>query len=204
MLINFLWIFQNCGPKEYNWPTYLIDQTTIDFCIYDKGSWWVYQEESSGKMDTVVTIALHRELSKNDKLGSIRELLTMKNNSKRLGDFSLVGGPARNRPDLDIADESFNIPPHAFGDLLFVSTLDTSFIYVWTSIDQIKLKDTLTRIMIKDKSYTDIRIFENLSGSYPSHQKVIYWARHIGKIRIERADGEVWNLIDYHVSQDNL
>lgn len=204
MLLNFLWIFQNCGPHEDNYPTYHIDQATLDYCFYDEGSWWVYEEEGSGERDTILNVSTSRSMTKNDNLGSIRELYSMKNNSKLFGDFTLAGGPARNMPKLNISEESFVIPPHSFGDLLFVSNLDTSFTYVLSNVEQIKIKDTIASLKIKDSIYSDVRIFENLSGSYASHQKTIYWARHIGKIRVERADGTVWNLIAYQVSQNNL
>jgi hypothetical protein len=40
-------LLQNCGPKEDIRPTRFMDQTSIDFCVFDAGSWWVYEEVST-------------------------------------------------------------------------------------------------------------------------------------------------------------
>lgn len=197
-------MLQNCGPREDTRPIFEIDQTTVDYCVYDEGSWWVYEEETSGERDTIVVTRIENSIDSNKHLGYKRKGYYSLYSTKIYTQTSSWTGPSYNLPELNGATESFVIPPHGYLDLLFISTLDTSFIYELSGIEQIKLKDTLSSLRIREKTYSDVRVFENLSGSYFKHQKVIYWARHIGKIRIERADGTIWNLIDYHVSQDNL
>ncbi|MFT6112722.1 MAG: hypothetical protein ACJAXV_001513 [Bacteroidia bacterium] len=164
----------------------------------------MYEEESSGELDTISVASLKRELSQSDNLGYKRDRYVMRKNSSRTGEITQGAGGAKNMPALNKSSESFVISQHAYSDQLFISTLDTSFIYELTNFERMKLKDTMSSISILDSSYADVRIFENLAGIYTSYQKSIYWARHVGKIRVERADGTVWNLIDYEVSQDNF
>lgn len=76
--LSFFGLFQNCSPKEDTRPIYEIDQTTIDYCVYDEGSWWVYEEEKSGERDTIVVTRVENNID------SIKHL-----SYKRKGYYSL-------------------------------------------------------------------------------------------------------------------
>lgn len=54
-----------------------------------------------------------------------------------------------NMPKLNISSESFVILPNGYTDQLFISTLDTSFVYKLTNFEQIKLQDTLSSVKYK-------------------------------------------------------
>jgi hypothetical protein len=202
--LTITFYLSSCGPDEDTRPTYHIDQTTMDYCIYDEGSWWVYEEESSQEIDTIIVKKVRDWVVKSDSRHFLTDGYEITYNSKTINQIDCWGGGDYSNPEINIFEESFVKSPHAYGDITFISTLDTSFIFKPSQSEQIKLKDTLQHLEIKDSTYQDIRIFENLIGTYTNYQKTIYWARHVGKIRVERADGSVWNLIAYKVSQDNL
>lgn len=57
LIICYALGLSSCGPNDEVKPTYYIDQDTKDFCIFNVGSWWVYQDSASGQRDTVTILA---------------------------------------------------------------------------------------------------------------------------------------------------
>jgi hypothetical protein len=153
-LIIFVICFQNCGPIEDTRPVYEIDQTTIDYCVYDKGNWWVYEEESSGERDTIVVTLVKNSIDSNKHLHYKRKGYFSIYSTKMYIQTSSWTGPSYNMPELCNSSESFVISPHGYIDFLFISTLDTSFTYVLTNVEQMKLKDIIASVKIKDTCST--------------------------------------------------
>ena len=198
-------LLQNCGPKEDIRPTRFMDQTSIDFCVFDAGSWWVYEEVSTGQRDTVKVTLVGRYLQDDDETYSVKlDGYNSKYTSTMHKKMSSRCGIAFNNLEDIHSIEYFGEFPSLYEDLCFANSIDSSYVIDYYPGQKIQFWDSLNQLKIGNHEFKDIRIFENSIGLYSSYQKTIYWARHVGKIKIKRADGTTWNLIDYKVSQENL
>ncbi len=55
--------------------------------------------------------------------------------------------------------------------------------------------------VVFNQKFFDVDIFENTLQEYSYQPQKTYYAKHVGLIRKELFNGEVWNLIRYQVSQ---
>ncbi len=56
-------------------------------------------------------------------------------------------------------------------------------------------------IEFNNQKFFDVKIFENKFQEYSYQPRRTYYAKHVGLVRKELFNGEVWNLIRYQVSQ---
>jgi hypothetical protein len=204
-IIFLTFLLQNCGPKEDTRPTIYMDQTSIDYCVFDAGSWWVYEEVITGELDTIKVTYVNRYLLDDDEKYSVkRDGYGSKYTSTKYKKLSSRCGVSISKLEDINSIEYFGEFPYLYDDLCFTNSIDSSYKIDYYSGQKIQFWDSLNQIKIGKHEFKDIRIFENSIGLYSSYQKTIYWARHVGKIKIKRADGTTWNLIDFKVSQENL
>lgn len=199
-LLPFVLIF--CNDKERQ--IIYIDQETKDYCDFKKGSWWVYKEEKTGMIDTVSVYNYE------NKIVSIEELSPVDFEQTRVFTiWSLYGHDlTMASPFIKIAaDNGINInasveEQYPYGisyPAIIYYTLDTigSKIKIYSS-DEIKYVNYKDSIELEGKTYYKVKEFSTTAFSNKK-QKSIFWAKYIGRIRFETFDGEIWNLINYHV-----
>ncbi len=204
-IIFLTFLLQNCGPKEDTRPTIYIDQTSIDFCVFDVGSWWIYEEVVTGVRDTIEVTYVDRDVLDDVEIFTRkRDGYSSKYTSNMYKQLSSRCGVSISKIEDIHFKEFFGEFPYLYEDLCFTNSIDSSYKIDYYSGQKIQFWDSLTQLKVGNHEFKDIRIFENSIGLYSSYQKTIYWARHVGKIKIKRADGTTWNLIDYKVSQENL
>ena len=205
ILIVSLFIF--CC-KEKPKPEYFIDQDTKDFCVFKVGSWWIYEKEGSAEKDCVwVTQSFEKKIGSNDRgnnTGNIRKgyqmILFSTFWQMQAVQITCWAGGDESFPDKNIFTELITFPL-ALEDNTFLSTTDTFVKFVPYFGYKFQLFDTLSTYSIGANKYNDVKSFIVNKGLHQYWQKRIYWARHIGKIRYERGDGTIWNLINYKVEQ---
>jgi len=197
-------LLQNCGPKEDTRPTIYMDQTSIDFCVFDVGSWWIYEEVVTGLRDTIEVTYVNRSIIDDHRFGVKHDGYFSKYASTVHDEIKKSSGVSVFNPQFVYSQESFGEFPYLYNDLCYTNSIDSSEVFKKSDGQKIQFWDSLTQLKVGNHEFKDVRIFENSIGLYSSYQKTIYWARHVGKIKIKRADGTTWNLIDYKVTQENL
>ena len=202
LILIFPFIIYSC--KDDPKPEFFVDQDTKDYCVFNKGSWWIYEEEVSTDKDCVWVAESNEKKIDSDHLRTIR-------NGKQMVLFSTLwnkqnvkitcwGGGGTGDPEINRFEESLSFPL-ALNDFTFYSVLDTTIFFEPFSGYQIRLFNKIINYNLNGKQFEDVRIFSVNKGLHQYWQKKIYWARHIGKLRYEKGDGTIWNLINYKVEQ---
>jgi hypothetical protein len=201
ILLIFLlpFIITNC--KDNPKPEFFIDQNTKDYCVFKEGSWWLYKEEGSAEKDCVWVTQSNAKKMKSSHIENIRNGIQMITFSTWWGkQITCWAGGDEDIPEKNIFQERI-VFPLALEDYTFFSTIDTSAEYAPYFGYKLQLLDTLNIYNIDGKDFKNIKIFNVNIGLHQHWQKKIYRAKHIGKIRYEKGDGSIWNLINYKVEQ---
>lgn len=206
--LNFVVLFlivllNNCKEKERE--TIHIDEVTNSYCDFKIGSWWIYKEENSGKIDTLRIVNYIKEIQYIPMLADVDfEYKLMETSySSNYNDTSRI-----KRTKIEItADYEISINKKTF----VFERSNVSDQYIYYSLDSVgekcpnpnvivEFESFMDSVQIVSKYYYKVRIYK-LVNELVDHRvtKRIYWAKNIGKIRFETYGGEVWNLVDYHV-----
>jgi hypothetical protein len=187
-----------CNKKEKEYPTYYMDQEFKDYTLFKVGSYWVYQDSASKQIDSVYLYK--QEITINDRRKAVNynyEQFT-ENLKSSLYD-TLVGeglklsesggfvyGILRLNDFTNYASSYFQTPT--------IGELDPLYRII-------KYQTYRNDTTISNKNYTQVKVFEanQQSFSYQSHK--IFYSKHLGLVRKELFNGEVWNLIRHHVTQ---
>ena len=198
ILIVSLFIF-NC--KEKPKPEFFIDQDTKDFCVFKVGSWWLYEEVNTAQQDCVWVTQMNEKKFESNYVNNVRNGIQMIMFSTWWDkQITCWGGADVAFPDKNIFRELI-VFPLALEDNTYLSSIDTSDKYEPYYGYKLQLFDTLNTYNLSGKNYQNVKIFRVNIGLHQYWQKKIYWAKYIGKIRYERGDGTIWNLINYKVEQ---
>ncbi len=64
-----------------------------------------------------------------------------------------------------------------------------------------KYSDSLATYAVEGKSFNSVKVFNMLEAGFPEAPKKMFFAKNIGIVRKEFWGGQVWNLVNYQVSQ---
>jgi len=192
LVLCFLLLVLGCKCKDEEVPTLYLSQESKDYCLYQPGSWWVYQSEQSLAYDTLKITGIRNEIifSKNSNLNTESNTLTIEQ-KKLLPEAlnKLERGPVESYYGLILnggvgIDLYFDRPSYRNDSISVLTTV--AFMKYF---DSIQFNSTYY-YSVKEFVSTRFREYKN-----------IYWAKHIGIIKLEKPDGEIWNLINYSVIQ---
>jgi|GEM_PF-1430308 len=188
----------SCGPKELH--TDYIDQRLKDYCIFQEGSYWVYQNE----------------------IGDIDSLYLFQRE-----DFTIEDDD-RNYESIDLRFTSSHYPADIFGmaagpfvgggghlseywDKLYLTPMG-GFFYFSEQIDTPGLtteilagtEETYTAyfetLLVGDSTYKEVRQYDFRMGNLLSRE-TIYWAKGIGRVKYIDSDSTIWNIIKYKATK---
>ena len=196
-LIAFL-IIEACGKKDKEHPTYYLGQRYKDYAVYKVGSYWIYEDSASKVIDSIYLYK--QEISINDGGGIVpfnSEGIYENRYSSLYNDTLLCNGGIvsdRSGAIYRVArlNDYFNSNIDYFEGLIGQLAPGTFYSYY---IDK---KDS---IVFNNQKFFDVDIFENTQQEYSYQPRRTYYAKHVGLVRKELFNGEVWNLIRYQVSQ---
>lgn len=190
VLFVFLLISISSCKKEL--PHYPISDDMKQFFAYQKGSYWIYQNDSTMMLDS--TYVNLYAISSHDNLysGKTRELITMCFSSYFLNDFQ-IGYNCPGPNCLTIA----NVYSGSGGDVLKFSPGPIAFAASWPSNTEIKMQDCIGNYIFSYRIIPEISInnnhFENViisrissidSSSNPQFFfREILFAKQIGIIK---------------------
>ncbi len=197
-------LINNCKDKEE--IIRHVDPELKEWGLYQKGTWWVYEEENTKVIDSFwvdsvgISFFKIKEFDKN-KWEQLFTFIKSKNNSNKDIKLSL-GGLSSSIVDLTTK----NIINKEFGsDCIIVSIpfikgerFSTGDAFKWTEMDTIY--DTLKINNLTFKNV--IRANDNGNPAFFGQKTLFYTARNIGIVRKEFPDvNQIWNLVRFNIIQ---
>ena len=193
-----------CVSCEPDGPTYYMDQEFKDYIVYPQGSYWVYEEMSSGQIDTVKIYSSEIKIHNGQTiLGfNYEEYLVLMKSSFNNDTISGVGG-------IDFTDKNFseyeegstNIHKILNRSLLFFSKKPVGYELNYTEVDLVDYLEFLELYTVFSLEYEDVKVFEHKINYYSEQPKRVYFAKGVGIIKKELFNGEIWQLKKYFIKK---
>lgn len=197
LLIAVVLLTGACIKKEKEYPTYYFGQEYRDYVIYKPGSYWIYEEAATEKIDSIYLYEQSTNIDyATSKINYNSESISEKKTSSLYGTLSFGGrvvsengmGEYTNFPVSDYVHRNVDY----FDGKIDQTALEASYTLYVEKRDSIEFN--------KLKFY-EVKIFENKMQIYSDQPFKTYYAKHVGLVRTELFDGQVWNLVRYKVSQ---
>lgn len=185
-------VLVGCIFKKDEPRTFLLSQESKDYCLFLSGSWWVYQNEQTLEYDTLRITSIQQEVSYSKNSNENLERINIGFEQKRM--FS------KNIFTLDRGD-SESILSFKYNGGINETIYFDSKVYKDDSVSvtrTCKYIQYFDSLQLKTIQYKDVKRFRSL---ILIEHKNIFWSKHIGIIKLEKPDGEIWNLINYSVQQ---
>jgi len=202
-LLITLWIIlllSICFNACFKTKTILIDQESKDYCLFDQGSYWIYQDSATQAIDSVVVGSqIDRRIWDEGRFNCEAYLFSIVFHyqdatsrsqrflSSKFYEDSKLTGILEDRGHINFYYHSGKVKEyfHLYGN---------------TQIRLLFLMDK-NQYFINEITFNNIKIFE---FSVPVKKEIYYWAKHVGLIREEKYDENdnlisVKNLIRYNV-----
>lgn len=193
--------------KKEPLPHHTVSQETLDYCVFQNGTRWIYEEKNTLVVDTFTVYEFEKiKMDFDDRNYTVDDYL-YKLKSSILGygindfyDFRIF-------PEHKYAkgvDVCHSAGPYTQGlwPVEYFDAQDTGTVfqqYVMNpGMKYIAFYDTLE---LEGKLYHNVKVFEYIEPFENSYPQKIYWAKHIGRIRFELYNGGIWNLIEYTIKQ---
>lgn len=167
-------------------PFHKLDQDFLSYCVFPAGSWWVYEEENSGEIDSTYITSMQYTKDEN-----------------------ILGRGC----DVRYEYEAVNIRKVIKGEELYATAypqiVDANSVWYYAYNQGSILhffkfpdnRDTLRKdffrtqydsLIVSGKPY--LKVVEIRSGSYSE-----FYSKDVGLIRREFNDSTKWNLIKHHI-----
>jgi hypothetical protein len=168
----------------------LIDQETKDYCLFAEGSYWIYQDSATLKMDSVVIGGPPIRGSYENGGYDCEEygLLVLSYSPDSTLRFAPRLTTGRTAPYVLLIDYPWGEAYYHNGAL-------------GKKLEYLVLSENRSNYVVNGITYSNIKIFE-FKYSFESPKKINYWAKHVGIIRQEIYTTDsvtVRNLIKYNV-----
>jgi hypothetical protein len=200
LLIPFLFDC-SCHRKDPVYPTYYMDQEFKDYCVFPVGSYWVYEDSLSGSIDSVYLYRQDYVMDNTTNAVAFNfENFTRYMFSSYYNDTLFGSGGADHYPYNNSCSFSERyLSNYGHINNIFFSNKDTGTIY--QSNQNIYIQYTCFYDSLSFTAFfKKVKVFKNLQQEAPDLPEKIYHARNVGVIRRELFNGQVWNLIRYHIN----
>ena len=197
IILSALCFFVTCVKKETVYPTYYFGQEFRDYVIYKPGSYWIYQELATGEIDSIYlykqSFYINKSTQKIDynyegisesKISSLHDTLTYSGNvlgKNPCGEYKAI-----------TVNGFVNSNVNYFEGEIGYSALTASYTFYTEKKDSIEFNKL---------KFFEVKIFENAMQIFSNQPFKTYYSKHVGLVRTELFNGQVWNLIRYKVSQ---
>ena len=179
-----------------------------DYFYFNYGSWWVYEEENSGKRDSVYVIETFSDTSSyyfNTKVHS-----TYDDYNYRFWTNSVTGDKYKNLVEKSIrstsvtrsktgSEEGFVAEAHCFIFYPVVGKYMYSYGGAYLSNNVLKVENIFTDYSTPEKIFESVIVVtEEHTAIEESQPTVHYYSPNVGLIKKELLDSnQIWNLVDY-------
>lgn len=196
--------FSSCGPDDPK-PHYTVSQETKDYCVFQDDTRWIYQEEGTSFMDTLLVYD-YSYLKIEDDQAFYFDDFRYKCKSSKIGNVKKFRDFIVNpRMDLDPTKswcwggtpETRGLSPVEY----FEASVIGEIIIRYANTEGIKYVAYHDSFEVRGKYYNDVKVFEHLTKMGEAFPQKIFWSKNIGRIRYELGNGEIWNLKEYSINQ---
>ena len=180
-----------------------------DWFYFDFGSYWVYEEENSGKRDSIYVIETYSDPDSHSFTTRVQStydgydyvyrtktaLTTFKNHMVKKSDKSTSVHRAKTKPgDFVAEDRCFLFYPK-------VGLWGFNYGGVGTTHDTIMIEALHQNYEVSEAIFTEVvEVSERFTAIEELQPTLHYFAKDIGLIKKELLDSnQVWNLVDYHI-----
>lgn len=179
-----------------------MDQEFKDYVVFPIGSYWVYEEEASGEIDSVYLYKLEKGIiDSRKKVPYNYENYRSYNFSSYFNDTIVDVGGAEFYgflPAYCISSEfsysnSIIYSDYYFGPANIGDTLKT--------YKNLVFNEYFNNYSAKASTYNSVKHFHCINQTFSLQLRDIYYSRYIGVIRKELFNGQVWNLKRYHIAR---
>jgi hypothetical protein len=179
-------------------PTYLLSQEFKDYTLFVEGSKWIYQLENTTLFDTLLQTLTIINISKSNKSSYNAEQYLQHQKSSFFKDLIITMG--------HINPNDFNIDYTKYFHYNALTSVVISFFTsenVGEKLFKILYLDFKPTFELEGKTFENVKVFEVLDTAYEGTNlpRKTYYAKGVGLIRKELWNGQVWNLVEYSVSQ---
>ena len=191
ILLSITVLFTACPSSDESGKiTHYFNEEIKTYVFMPVGSWWVYEDSTTNELDTVTIIFSEIKIS-DDEIDDYEYIDITYRSSYYNGDI-WGGGNAIENSYMDT--------------YLYHGYLYATNCFFSDSIDSILLLKGelvarhLDSLKIGDKIFTNVKKFTKTKHTYNLIPKVTYYAPHVGLIRKELFNGDVWNLKTYNIN----
>ncbi len=210
-IILTLGLFLQCRkdpriPFCEEFPQDCIDITTVkDHFYFDVGTYWVYQEENSGQIDSQWVSQAHTE--PNVCWFNIQVLSSLDDYTRYIETLLLAHAIDSGFVRKDKRSILILRAKGKAGDFVGESYLAPFYYLTGDSVgnfgSKLKIDEILSTYKNLNKTFNNVlKVHEEKNIVEHKQPTVHYYAEHVGLIRKELLDSnQVWNLIRYHIKQ---
>ena len=196
IILSALCFSVTCAKKEKEYPTYYLGQEYKDYVVYKTGSYWIYEDSASKIIDSVCLYKQNIIINEgNQKVNYNSEGLT-ENKYSSLYDTLIFGGGIPTEGKGPVYNEI------RLNDFIHINTnYFDGKIGEYASNNISSIYDSQKDSILYKIKFLDVKVFKNIQQQFSYQPQKTYYARHVGLVRKELFNGQVWNLIRYKVSQ---
>lgn len=171
------------GNKKEPCPVVYMEQDLKDYCVFKPGTWWVYEEETSKKRDSVYTVSSITSISECENVTEVYEYNFQNTFFTRI-DRELV--------------RSATSKKFKEGGILvyFNANLNDSLIENETNI---KYTAYLENVSVANSSFTKVKVMRIVYSDKTTEERL--YAKNLGLVKKDVSTGEKWNLIKFNIVQ---
>ncbi|WP_157446821.1 hypothetical protein [Cytophaga aurantiaca] len=175
--------------------TYGFSQDFKNYTVFNTGSYWVYEDSASKTIDSIYLVRHQFSfIEEIDGTMKYQYLEEWKHSSLNQSTLFFKGYIPSGETKAMYAE---TVPPILNpGITYFDGEIGTAPDYTYN----IYYEEKRNSISFQE-TFHHVKVFLSFYQQYPNHAKRWYYANHIGLVRKELYNGQVWNLIRYHVSQ---
>ncbi|MBI4647496.1 MAG: hypothetical protein HY738_13130 [Bacteroidia bacterium] len=205
LIIIFLVCISAECCKEKESPTYYMPQEFKDYVVFPQGSYWIYEDSISEKMDSIIlqtqTTKILEPPSYNDWGYNYECLVDWVYSSYKNQTIFREG-----KYNEYIANNKNNSYIYYTGSYTgSFSPLFISNIAIGKGSDGLIYELFNDSIIINDNLYKDVKVFSTIGQYNNSFFLRTYYSRHIGLIKViitktDTSGTKVWELKKYHIN----
>jgi hypothetical protein len=194
------------NKKDKNAPTYLMSQEFKDYTLFEEGSRWIYQLENSVEKDTVIQVYREYKMIDSRDFGYNTDQYLTRSSSSYFKDMVItIGGLDYDNVKISrlrlFYESQLLIESRCFFDNVGIKVGERFHNLIYEDFKESYKLGNITFNNVKVFNNVEIPRDENTNFSNIKLPKVTYYAKNVGLIRKELWNGQVWNLVDYKVSQ---
>lgn len=178
-----------CDSPPKNRINMFLSQECKDYCLFKVNSQWIYQNEQTLDYDTVIYIGIQPEILSSSHSPIDSERIKIAIQKKKFTTDSIItleSGFGKNESMVFSAYGDLN---YFDGETYNQDSISSHYNVKYANFyDTISFNNNIFKL-VKRFNITKIDVYN------------IYWAKNVGVIRLEKTNGEIWNLVKFEINQ---